>query len=1017
MAKSEFFLLLVLSLSFALIDPPVQEVYDHNVAIAPQHVVSSNVFQRSVRTPTLNDPTIFLYVNVMTLNPSVNETVTAKYHPQLIWLAAENHVPTITEINGVSQYDQDIVFTEPTIIWVIEESESSGPVSAVEVDENGNFQILYYGSGVNLVPQIIYHAPIIEEPEIPEGCERTVITRDYDDLEIESVVAYYTLRGVLYNDSGKYSYLNVTDSTLLAGKESLYNNPADVPFKPSVSCTFLAFVNEYIFGDMIDLDCNEASLARASPYATGIYNATVRNLNIVNPTLEVTLAGSFSIFYTEYGQSCHETEEGCECHDWEANGKIPYTRSDFAVYEVQNDYITLVPYSPAFLNLSANISEDVIYYSTLFTNSELYKYYSKMDGNLSSAYYLQDFSVVTDGYGIQHIVAEDLNHEGILAEDPLSGTNYTGPRRLLIYEFGNDLRSPTEINMQRYNYSKSYTFKEVFYNLTPGEHDADLIFYTWWGENIANSDIYVKNSTFLTLSAFQFGGEQITATCRLANKDGSPVSGALIKLNLGEQIIQTTTDSNGNCTALFDFTESVTTISAEFSGTDTHMPSDASFMISIHRPFSPGTLDIPFGVLVLFSLLAGIMVLNMTSALGNIGGHGAVGLVSSKMFPFLPKEIQVKKLARVKKGKELAVSAAMALATTGAGGVAASKIAGETAKKKMGPEMEKKTIEKKVIATAKEKEKKKIEEKLANAAYDKKRKRAQSDDMERKGKLATGGPPGKPGDDDKKPRKYGDIIDAICENPHIPKEIKKKIAEDYLYTPEEKMKQCNSLRKHHLNKTEDTTNEIAKIIQQKEGEEAANKFLTNMDPSTIKLDLPSKQHWSVYNRIEGQPAEKVAGLTFIETKHIVVSPHLVESGDKQQIELTIEHEKNHIQSKILTPSINEGFCEEYAYRSVGASEFAIKNKIFTTDPDYQNYMEISKLTEDIVGKEEYLYSHGSKGDGHLMEIFDKKVNAKGESEFLQIFGVDGETGEDLIDDQDKIKKLKAHLIKLKGGGE
>ena len=982
MAKPEFFLLVILSLSFALIDPPVHEVHDYNVGIAPQTVLSSNVLQQSVHTPALNDPTTFIYISALTLTPSVNETVTAKYHPQLIWLVAEYHVPSITEINGVSQYDQDVTFTEPTIIWVVQESESSGPLSAVEFDEDGNMEILYYGSDVELVPQIIYTAPTIEEPEMPEGCEKTVITRNYDDLQIESVSAYYTLRGVLYNDSGQYSYLNVTDSTLLANNE-IITNPADVPFKQSLSCSFLAFVNEYIFGDMFDLDCNDESLARASPYAVGTYNATVRNLTIVNPTLEVTLTGSFSIFYEEHGQSCYETEEGCECGEpWDTNGTIPYTRSDFAVYEVQNDYISLLPYSPAFLNLSANTSEDVIYYSTLLTNSELYKYYSKMDGNLSSAYYLHNFTVETDGYGIKHIVAEDLNHEGILPEDPLSGTNYTGPRRLLIYEFGNDLRSPTEVNVQKYNYSKSYTFKEVFYNLSPGEHDADLMFYTWWGEHIAHSDIYARNSTFLTLSAFQSGDEQVTATCRLANKDGSPVPGALITLNLGEQISQTTTDSNGVCTALFDFNESVTTIEAQFAGTDTHMPADVSFMISIHRPFSLGTLDIPFGVLVLFSLLLGIVFLNMTSALGNIGGHGALGLVSSKMFPFLPKGVQVKKSIRVKKGKELAIYDAMAAA---GGAAAGSKIAGEAAKKKMTQEAAKKSG-KKAVAAAK---KKKADEKLTKAAYDEKKKRAQSDEMEKgKKKMAAGGPP--PGDDPKK------------RNEMVKKQINSRLAAIY----QKAQTACKNLghsewMDRYLEKNitfRDKTTRIERTYRLKIGK-VETKVVKNFDSATdyalthvkrqgpevqylvclrgdrlanLSTFLPDANHEVLHTRNklnEGRCGNQVEGANEVMSYQDSI-------GDLNSMEV---QERNALLDLSEPADIKSEKLESLKTKYEG-----LRHDVCIAPGIYRQYAVPQFLLKQIIGEDNFNAGHLVVGQEHLKKAFDRIA---GDGEYEKIFGV------------------------------
>ncbi|MDD5340225.1 MAG: Ig-like domain-containing protein [Candidatus ainarchaeum sp.] len=592
---------------------------EHNRGIAPQGIQHQNFLNYSEKEPTLGDPTTFFYVEILTLTPSVNMSVTSRLHPELIWLVTESHNSTVTE-----GYD------------------------------NGY-------------------------------CDKRIVRRHFDEMKPKNVVAFYTLDGLIEKVGNETLYNTANRTVVLADNETPVVGHSEVPFKPSFLCTMMAFFSKYILGDMIDLNCYEESLARASPYATGVYNFTVRNRTIVAPHLSVALQGEFTMDYTEDGLEEHMEDGECETDTWDGNGTITLAASDFASYEVQNDYMTIIPYLPGAFSLSGNTSEDVLYHASLLSTSSLYKYYSKMDGKTAGAYYIHSFNVTEDGYGTQFILANLTNHAGLLPEDPESQNNYTGAHRILYLIQASGLRSPTEMNNLSYNYSRIYDIEEVFYNVSNGEHEALLEFYTWFGDYSAPSDIHVSSGTVLALQASAIG-DTVVVACTLMSRN-KPVAGQPVELRVDGQTLVAMTNALGVCTATFD-TGGAQGVVGEFKGTPELLPSSATYALFTSKPmaiaadFSIGN----FGLLLLLAGLFAFSFLSLARSFNPMGGGAFMGDVFGKFFPFAKRPGQGKKMIRVKKGKELAISMAAAVATGGAGGA----VAGKTAAKKAAAEAAKK---------------------------------------------------------------------------------------------------------------------------------------------------------------------------------------------------------------------------------------------------------------------------------------------------------------------------------------
>ena len=1002
MRKAELFLLLALCLSHALIDPPLQSVMEHNKAIAPQEVIHVNVFEEPERLPSLNNPTLFYYVKILTLNPAVNKSVVGNHpdlHPNLIILVAENHVSTLTEKNGrLEGYKGKIwlkQYTQSEIGW-----QGSNWYVTIGSDESGNATIGYQEGDepvytwLDPIPEVIGY----EEPEEEgDGCTKTVITRTYGDLFTDSVTAYYSVDGLARSSGGSMTYETASQSVTLAENGSSITNPSEAPFKEPGWLCMLSSLSGYVLGGMVDLQCEDPLLSRASPYPSGVFNVTTRNITIVQPALNVSVYAYFRIPYHEHGISCSETDLGCECDEWDSDGYVTIGASDSDSYLVQNDYFSLLPYSPSFLNASANTSENPIYYFSLLSNSEAYKYYSKIDGKIGNAYYYQNFDVHSDAFGTQFIDAFPLGHADLLAEDPESANNYSGERRILKSINGRYLRSPTEINNLTYNYSNIYNNEEVYYNLTPGPHSIDLLFYSYWGNITEPTRIYSRMNTQLAVAAAPIGQGQAEVRCNLADRWGKPLAGKIIVMSLGGATRYATSDGSGMAREIFSVNGSVATASARFSGDDLYLPSDGSRIFGTGNPIDFGQgirIDNPM-IILLLGLLAGIGVMNMISPGNSV-------LPIGKFFPFA-KGPEGKKMIRVKKGKELAVSVAMAVATGGAGAAAASKIGEEAVKKKAAEDAARKELEKRVKM---EMDKGAGKEGIGKSASKKMDQTKTEKDLKKKKMQIGGGAPGKPGDDDKKPKRITKEEIAI-NKARYPGTYSLK--EKYLDANEIETERVKVLKEKYQ---DPHAEEISRRVQESSngvGNQAHHDFfLKNSEKLELKI-IPDRHLNRFLIEHEGDlsPNDTLA-ITIDNTVYIR------ESGmnNEKYLQEVIKHEDYHPFSQLnyeKSSKIVEGFNEIMKYEDImrdnGVSS-ELKNDICIIEGDYREYASQQYLMREIIGNDEYTVAHLVKGEKYLLQRFDE---AAGKGEYEKIFN-------GRMSDGEKIKQLE-EVVKQKMPGQ
>jgi hypothetical protein len=586
MGQREVFLLLLLSsASFALIDPPVDAVYQHDVAAASDlgGILGQNLLNCTERLPDIDDPTSFFCVKVLTLTPSVNYTVTAALHPKLIWAIAENNGQTF-RTNWTADPD----------------------------------------------------------------CSESWMQRTYGDAVLENATARFSVDGLLGVEGGNYTYMTANASEDMLSPDPLTNistqlSIIDVPFKePLVSpCSIVDLVSQFVLGGFFDLNCYEPTLDRASPYATGVYNLTVRNQTIIIPHLNVTIDAEIGISYRDEGENCYKDNGECTCDPISDEGNATFSASDSASYEVQNSYMTFIPYMPAFLNYSANTSEDAAFHFSVFSNSELYKYYFVMDNQTATAYYLYDFVVQNDSTGIETIIAVPKGTVGIIPGDPGALESYSGSHLIFLNISGDALLEPYQMNNLSYNYSRVYDVMEIFSNLSAGPHHADLEFFTFFGNDTVPYNISVRARTSLMIGAGKGSDNySVDVNCLLTSR-GLPLSGQAVELSVGNQTQTAVTDSQGMCPVeTFQAAARIGTAYGEFEGTPELLPTDNYANYVLGSPFSFGAdlIGNNFALLLLLSLLFAFSAMELLGFLstGTVAGGATMGMVMDKFYPYRP---------------------------------------------------------------------------------------------------------------------------------------------------------------------------------------------------------------------------------------------------------------------------------------------------------------------------------------------------------------------------------------------
>lgn len=889
--KLGLILLFFISLSFALIDPPVADVNAHDLAIAPHALLHYNALNLSENDPTLDDPTTFFYVKILTLTPSVNFSVNSAMQPSLVWLAAENHNRTV------------------------EENWSDGSCTSYR-------------------------------------------RRTFSDAKLENVTAYYSLSGVLHDENGNYTFLTINDSQKLAGNAS-FNDPIVIPFQRNTGCSMLESFFGFFLGHQMDLSCNEDSLYRASPYPNGTINFTDRSIGVVNPELNATIYADLSIPYHEEWNDCTEGKSGCDCSGGSDDGTVELNYHDTQSYDVQNDRMTMLVYSPQFMSLDSNTSDSVVYHVSLLSTSDLYKYYSVMDNQTAGAYYLDSFDVVNDSYGTEFIVASQINHTGLLPEDPAQ--NYTGSEAVDHMLGGMYLRSPTEFDNASYNYSRVYDIEDTFTGLSPGAHQAELEFFTFFGNYTAQSNISVRLLTNLSVVAGPYSSDQTLVVCTLFGND-TPLPGAPVELRIGNETHTAVTDSYGGCSAIFSTSHSIDTVYASYAGSNIYLPSEVDMPFSNGLSFDAGSVAINnLGLLLILAGLLAFMFLGMARSVGGSKNPGVGRFFATRGAPKGKKSVRAKK----------PVSVSAASGGTGDG----------SAKKKD----------------------------VAKKAVDERETKAKRE-MDEKGKKTAKGHPDEP--DDKKHRKVtkGEIdinrvlypesyelkekyLDSRSVHAGRARELKERIQDEHIPEIENKMKTAAD-RTNTAQSDERTREDLQlKIIQDK-----------NLDTFLIAHD---------YQRPQNTLAITIDNTVYIRESRM---------DDEKYLQEIIKHEDYHPYSKLhydRCDHLVEGFNEIMKYEDMmedGKMSPELKGQVCMVEGVYREYAAEQYLMKEIMGRDHYVVGHLVQGEDHLKEHFNRIA---GDGEYDRIFGrdkniADGDTvWVDRMSDADRVKRLlKIHEEKL-----
>jgi hypothetical protein len=948
--RPEILLLFLISLSFSLVSPPLEEVHQNNLDNAHSLPLHENILNVSEREPTLGNPTYFAYAKILTLSPSVNGSITAAEHPHMFWIVAEGHEDVVRE--------------------VIDGGDCPDGYREREFQE---FEIR------NMEARFVLDGLIsMNESEIVSGGWVELPKSSFREAE-ETV--------------------ELCDSNCTE-----FENPLEVPFKKEEGIFGIILdVIDVLLGPVVDFDecMGNDYLECASPMPEGVLNVTVRNLTVRSPELKVEISGELWANYTETGEEPVLDEDGeCDSEEIESYGEIAIPLHDSGSFPVYNSYGTIIPVSPGYQSLSGNTTDNVVYYMSVQTTVPVHKYESVMDNKSASVLYIYNFSVdETDG--IRQIKAVKWMHEGRVEEDSTGLENYTGRRALLFEDRGVALRNTVMFTNMSYNYSRVYVFKEKFNDLEPGDHFGEFIFYDWFGNNFtASSHIVAHRPTVLKVYAKPSANGYL-AGCRLTTR-GEPVAGEEVRLTDGHSNLRLVTNGDGRCQAEIASDESNLWLIGNYNGSRERyfLPSTASGGHSSILPVSGSSGDwvgASFVLMMLVGLLfaasffgGGSVIIGFLSS-----GHPGVGMDFMKeyMSPGKKKKGKKKDDKKDKKGKKK---------KSGAG---ESDEEDETVKKKKEEDDAFLTEEEEEIVLSDDEDEGQDEDKLKKEAYEKKKKKAMIEEEERKKnkiRVATLLSAQELEETLKSEGRFEKQTGALRLSRFEPKiEFLKKYSEEScknIGKPQIAKKFLEA--KHEVNGVPMTfkiQNPKLRVVD----DIYFNEYLSRSgadDPHEVSA-LTNTEIWA--NLKKGDHIAQ--SWIYIRESHL---------GDQIKLIGDIDHERTHPYNKLTeehqTKRI-EGFTEHLMYKEVQRDEALpsnVKDKIRITEP-YRQFVAQDYLVEQIIGKDHNAVGHLIEGEDHLRKEFDKVA---GEGRYDEIFASEKDpvTGEwvDKVGDGKKIDQLQ-----------
>jgi hypothetical protein len=210
---------------------------------------------------------------------------------------------------------------------------------------------------------------------------------------------------------------------------------------------------------------------------------------------------------------------------------------------------------------------------------------------------------------------------------------------------------------------------------------------------------------------------------------------------------------------------------------------------------------------------------------------------------------------------------------------------------------------------------------------------------------------------------------------------------------------CDSLVRLEFEKTKDGMHTV----------KLDNRWIASM------FNVVGNDLWKKYCESEDVKPEKMLGVT-IGKRDMFIS--VAVASDAVKFFGTSPHEVMHRLSKLSNPMLREGSAERLMYEYVRKSDKVPEEarEQIKISPGHRIVAAIDYLTEQIVGRDNYLYAHAKGGEKHLADVFQKVVGNEG-PDYYDLFGgrINGESVIKIlkgsIDNLDMPEAQKDHIIR------
>ncbi|MFH1285413.1 MAG: hypothetical protein ABIH99_02405 [Candidatus Micrarchaeota archaeon] len=651
------------TLETGLINPPISEVSEHNEQLSAVTSVPLSTAPAGVttRTPDFSDPFSFFFIKVLTASPSVNDSIDgADENTKILWTWGESHGsgPFTSSISSSGDCGGSIQITRQTAgAPVIQEFRADltlthykkGDGKTEKLEENFTVNVPLASSGAP-VESTRASNPFSLPSSLHGSCDSACPI--FRDLMHPYGETWYCDENC-DNAPLKRAFPRKMGNIIIRDTSEGYSTPiAPTYASGSTTSTFTdTYEDDEGYEHTVHIHVTNPNPAQATSAGSILQPAaeepySIPDNGVQQAQLVVTISGRIALPMKDtlsYSvKHCNgDGNGGFNCYCSSESREFTYNllkggRSASKIFTVRGGGTTVLQ-----MNLAEKqAGEDTTYPGYIyadknrssvmfveFTNKNIYKTITLLDGKLLNASYAGFFEVVEGEFGVQYVRFWDAQSVSEIKEDDELLAQYTHAQNTnTIFERVNRaayvISNGTGMNT---TYNETHFINGMVNNMSVGTHTLRVITCDMFGnQHEFNQLLLVRAQSNLTMdmSPPLEPGSEAKVNLLLTDYAGNPLSGEKITLKSGKQSANVYTNAEGKATYSFLIdSPGMHSVSADYAGDYTQASAASQSSFNIHGTATG--VDLSGGNLawaVILSVLVGSLFLQT----GNVFGLSAV---------------------------------------------------------------------------------------------------------------------------------------------------------------------------------------------------------------------------------------------------------------------------------------------------------------------------------------------------------------------------------------------------------